>query len=63
MGHAKEIITIDVYADKNVIIIDGVPEIEAYMKEVLPDPEEKEDIRQEILDIMPDVEEYLPTFF
>ena len=28
MGHAREIITLDVYADNKGIIADGVPEIE-----------------------------------
>jgi len=40
MGHAKELITMDVYADNRGIIADGVPEIEEYMKEVLPNLEE-----------------------
>lgn len=39
MGHAKEIITMDTYGDNRNISTDGVPEIEAYMKVVLPDPE------------------------
>ena len=30
MGHAKELITMDVYADNKGIIADGVPEIEEY---------------------------------
>lgn len=42
MGHAKEIITMDVYADNRGIIAEGVPEIEEYMKEVLPNMEEIE---------------------
>ena len=36
MGHTKELITMDVYADNRSIIADGVQEIEEYMKEVLP---------------------------
>ena len=36
MGHAKELITMDVYTDNKGIIAVGVPEIEEYMKEVLP---------------------------
>lgn len=42
MGHAKEIITMDVYADIRGIIAEGVPEIEEYMKEVMPNMEEIE---------------------
>ena len=60
MGHAKEIITMDTYGDNRNIIADGVPEMEAYMKEVLPDLEAQERFRQELLEIVPDVSEYLP---
>lgn len=60
MGHAKEIITMNVYGDNQNIIADGVPEIEAYMKEVLPDAEEQKRFRQELLEIIPDVSEFLP---
>lgn len=60
MGHAKEIITMDVYADNRGIIADGVPEIEDYMKEVLPNPEETEKLKKELLEIVVDVTEFLP---
>ena len=46
MGHAKELITIDVYGDNKGIIADSVPEIETYMKEVLPNMEEKESFKK-----------------
>ena len=59
MGHAKEIITIDTYGDNKNIIADGIPEIEAYMKEVLPDPEKEQLFRQELLEIVVDVSEYI----
>ena len=39
----------NVYADNRGIITDGVPEIEAYMKEVLPNPEEIESFKTELL--------------
>lgn len=39
---------------------DGVPEIEAYMKKVLPDPEAEKRFRQELLEIVPDVLDFLP---
>lgn len=42
MGYAKELITMDVYADNREIIADGVPEIEAYMEMVLPNMEKNE---------------------
>lgn len=60
MGHTKEIITMDTYGDNQNIIADGVPEMEAYMKEVLPDPEAEKRFRQELLEIVPNVSEYLP---
>ena len=60
MGHAKEIITMDTYGDNRNIIADGVPEIEAYMKEVLPDPEAEKRFKEELLEIVPDVSEFLP---
>jgi integrase len=58
MGHAKEIITMDVYGDNKGIIADGVPEIEEYMEEVLPDEEEQENFKDELLDIVVDVSEF-----
>ena len=61
MGHAKELITMDVYADNRGIIADGVPEIEEYMKEVLPNLKEIERFKMELLEIVVDVTEYLPT--
>lgn len=60
MGHAKELITMDVYGDNRGIIADGVPEIELYMKEVLPNLKEIERFKEELLEIVVDVTEYLP---
>ena len=60
MGHAKELITMDVYADNKGIIADGVPEMEEYMREVLPNLEEAEILKKELLDIVLDVSEFLP---
>lgn len=59
MGHAKEIITLDVYADYKGIISDGVPEMETYMQEVLLKKEDKSDFIIELLEIEIDVSEYL----
>ena len=61
MGHAKELITMDVYADNKGIIADGVPEMEEYMREVLPNLEEAEILKKELLDIVLDVTEFLPN--
>jgi integrase len=60
MGHSKEIITMDVYGDNRGIIADGVPEIEEYMEEVLPDEEEQEHFKDELLDIVVGDSEFLP---
>jgi integrase len=57
MGHSKEIITMDVYGDNQGIIADGVPEIEEYMENVLPDRREKHPNDQS--DVLIDLEWYL----
>ena len=36
MGHAKEIITLDIYGDNAQIIADGAEEIQPFMNEVMP---------------------------
>lgn len=59
MGYAKEIITMDTYGDNKNIIADGVPEIEAYMKEVLPNPEAEKRLQEELLEIVLDVSLFL----
>lgn len=58
MGHAKEIITLDVYGDKKSIIPEDIPELLAYMDEVVPKKEEGED--GQVLDAVVDVSAYLP---
>ena len=58
MGHAKEIITMDVYGDNKGILADGVSEIEAYIEEVVP-KDEDEILQEELLDVLVDVQEYL----
>ncbi|WP_242861204.1 tyrosine-type recombinase/integrase [Acetivibrio ethanolgignens] len=59
MGHAKEIITIDVYGDNQGIIADCVPEISDFMEEVMPGPETDDEFKEELLDIVIDTREYL----
>ncbi len=44
MGHAKEIITVDVYGDKKNIIADCVNELQPFLDEVLPGDDEGTDI-------------------
>lgn len=36
MGHAKEIITMDVYGDNAIIIPEEIPELQSYMEKVMP---------------------------
>ena len=44
MGHAKEIITIDVYGDKQEIIEDCLEVLEPSIDEVIPEEEEEFDL-------------------
>ena len=57
MGHAKEIITVDEYGDNQGLIADGVPELEEFIKEVIPD-EQEEGINDQS-DVILDVTEYM----
>ena len=59
MGHAGEIITMDVYGDKQEIIADCVSEIAGFMGDVLPDQEAEDKFREELLEIVVDTREYL----
>ena len=59
MGHSKEIITMDVYSDNKNILADGVPEIEAYMKDVLYEADEEGKFKQELLEILPDINQFI----
>lgn len=59
MGHAKEIITMDVYGDNKGIIADGVPEIVDFMEEVLPKQEQQEEFKESLLDIVIDTDRYI----
>ena len=45
MGHAREIITVDVYGDNQGILIDGVPEMDDYIKRLLPEWMEEEPLQ------------------
>lgn len=59
MGHAKELITVDVYGDNQNIIPEEIPELIAYMYDVMPD-KEKHDLKKETQDTVIEVEDYLP---
>ena len=58
MGHAKELITLDVYEDNREIIADCVDEIQPFIDEVLPVMETDERFEQELLDIVVPAEDY-----
>ena len=59
MGHAKEIITIDVYGDKRGIIADCVDELRPFIEEMM-DEEDAEAIDTMDEELKPDIDEYLP---
>ena len=60
MGHAKELITMDVYGDNANIIPEEIPELLSYMEEVMPDKFTGDDTESTMQDIMIDVDKYLP---
>ena len=60
MGHAKEIITMDVYGDNAIIILEDVPELLSYMEEVMPTESCDDSVKKDILDVEVDVEQLMP---
>ena len=60
MGHAKELITMDVYGDNANIIPEEIPELLAYMDEVMPNKSDRTDANSSAHDIMLNIDEYLP---
>ena len=60
MGHAKEIITMDVYGDNQNIIDEEIPELSAYMDEVLPKDEKLESEIGDESDMCDNTEVYVP---
>lgn len=60
MGHAKELITMDVYADNANIIPEEIPELLSYMNEVMPNKSSHKDAERNVQDILIDVDGYLP---
>jgi integrase len=59
MGHAKELVTIDVYGDNRRIIPEEIPELISYMQDVMPKKIDERSIEGNVLDIVIDVNEYL----
>ncbi len=58
MGHAKEIITMDVYGDNRGIIADCVDEIQPFIDEVIPKEEVDAELKTENVDIVISAEDY-----
>lgn len=61
MGHAKEIITMDVYGDNANIIPEEIPELLEYMDEVMPKKPDADNAETKVLDTVIDVEAFLGT--
>ncbi len=59
MGHAKELITMDVYGDKREIIADCVNELQPFIDEVLPNRKEDEVTASECIEVVVSVKDYL----
>ena len=59
MGHAKEIITMDVYGDNRGIIADCVDEIQPFIDEVLPTEDEDSVIKTENIEVVISADDYL----
>lgn len=60
MGHAKELITMDVYGDNANIIPEDITELLSYMDEVMPDKSNEDDTEGDVQDIEIDIGGYLP---
>lgn len=60
MGHAKELITVDVYGDNRNIIPEEIPELISYMEDVMPKKTDGHNVKDHLLDTVIKVEEYLP---
>ena len=58
MGHAKEIITMDVYGDNRGIIADCADETQPFINEVIPRDETDAKLKTENIDIVISAEDY-----
>lgn len=59
MGHAKELITMDVYGDNRGILADCVDELQPFIEEVLPNAEQDNVLVAESMDGVIDAKSYL----
>ncbi len=62
MGHAKEIITMDVYGDKRGIITDCLDELQPYIEQLFDEIEERNKDRYESEEVLIDVTEYIEEY-
>lgn len=60
MGHARELVTVDVYGDNQNIIPEEIPELLSYMEDVMPEEKERCRMEDNVLDAAAEVEKYLP---
>lgn len=60
MGHAKELITVDVYGDNQNIIPEEIPELVSYMNDVMPKKKSRQELKDTVLDTVIETEKYLP---
>lgn len=60
MGHAKELITVDVYGDNQNIIPEEIPELVSYTNDVMPKKRSGQDLKDVVLDTVIETEKYLP---
>lgn len=60
MGHARELVTVDVYGDNQNIIPEEIPELLSYMEDVMPKGEGKCGVENNVLDATLEVKRYLP---
>ena len=58
MGHAKELITMDVYGDNKGIIADCVDEIQPFIDEVIPSEKRDEELMTKNMDITIPTEDF-----
>ena len=59
MGHAKELITMDVYGDNRGILADCVDELQPFIEEVLPNAEQDNVLVTESMDVVINAKSYL----
>ena len=62
MGHAHELVAVDVYGDKRNIVDDDIPELLSFMEDVMPKGREVNDTdgkKADLLDIVIDMSDYL----